>query len=112
MRLRPAVGFGKRTSLELAKMFLCQLHELLMRKTARRGDQNILRRVVTAIVTLHAIAVEAADGLPCTEDRPPQRMSLPEVAGEDLMDQVLGVIHIHLQLFEDDALFLFDVALL
>ena len=39
-------------------------------------------------------------------------MSLPEIAGEDLVDEVLGIIHIHLQLFENDALFLLDIALL
>ena len=36
-------------------------------------------------------------------------MVLPEVGREDLLHQVIGAIGLHLQLFQDDALFLFDV---
>ena len=36
-------------------------------------------------------------------------MSLPEVLGECLVDQVVGVVFVHLDLFEDDALLADDV---
>src|SRR3984957_13848402 len=36
-------------------------------------------------------------------------MSLPETAGENLVDEVLGIVDLHLQLFEDDAFFLLDI---
>ena len=36
-------------------------------------------------------------------------MVLPETAREDLVNQVLGVVRLHLQLFQDDALLLLDV---
>ncbi len=61
------------------------------------------------MVTLDTIAVEAADGLAGAEDGAAEAVTFPEVAAEEFVGQVFGVIHFHLQLFEDDALFLFDV---
>ena len=36
-------------------------------------------------------------------------MALPEVRRKDLVDQIVRAVRLHLDLFEDDALFLFDV---
>ena len=83
-----------------------------MIQVARRGDQDVRRRVELLIVSLHRVAIEAADGLLGAQNRTPQRVAFPEIAGEDFVDQVFGIIHFHLQLFEDDALFLLDVVLL
>ena len=40
----------------------------------------------------------------------PKRMVLPEILGEQLVDQVVGRVLDHLDLFEDDLLFALDIA--
>src|SRR5579872_1499034 len=112
VRLRAAIGLGERLRLELAEMILCKLDQFLVREAAGRGDQNIFGRVIAVVITIDAVAVEAANGLTGPQNRTPQGMPLPEIAREDLMDEIFGIIHIHLQFFEDDAFFLLDVALL
>ena len=61
------------------------------------------------VVLLDHVAIEAADGLLGPQNRASQRVPFPEAAGEELVDLVLGIVHLHLQLFEDDAFFLLDV---
>ena len=61
------------------------------------------------VVLVDHVAIETADGLLGAQNRASQRVALPEAAGEEFVDLVLGIIHLHLQLFENDALFLLDV---
>ena len=39
----------------------------------------------------------------------PERMVFPEILGEDFVDQVVGIVLVHLDLFEDDAALAADV---
>src|SRR5215471_11488791 len=55
------------------------------------------------------IALEAFHGLLGAEDRLAQRMILPEVLSEDFVDEVVRVVLVHLDLFENDAPFADDV---
>src|SRR6185369_3419321 len=109
--LRPSIGLGHRLRLQRAEMVFGKLYQFLVRQAAGRCDQNILGSVIAPVVAFHAIAIETADGLPGPQNWTPQRMALPKVTGENFVDQVLGVVDIHLELFENDALFLLDVAL-
>ena len=52
--------------------------------------------------------IEAADGLRGAQDRFAERMVLPEILGEELVDQDVGIVLVDLDLFEDDAAFALD----
>ena len=43
------------------------------------------------------------------QDGPPQRVPLPEALGEELVDEVVGRVLDHLDLFEDHPLLALDV---
>ncbi len=58
---------------------------------------------------LRRLAGEAGDGLRRAQDRAAERLVLEEALGEDLVHQVVGVVLVHLDLFEDDALFAGEV---
>ncbi len=51
------------------------------------------------------LLVEAGDGLGGAEDGTAEGVALPEVLGEGFVNEVVGVVLVHLDLFEDDALF-------
>ena len=53
--------------------------------------------------------IEGADAGGRAEDRPAERMIGPETLREDLVDEIIGRVLDHLDLFEDDFLFALDV---
>ena len=55
------------------------------------------------------LLIEARDGLRGAEDGTAERITLPELLGENLVDQVVRIVLVHLDLFEDDALLACDV---
>ena len=52
---------------------------------------------------MDGILIEAPHRLLGSQDRLAQRVVLEEILGEDLMHQVVGIVLIHLDLFQDDA---------
>src|SRR5579864_6122449 len=57
----------------------------------------------------NGLLLEPLYSLPRPQDRLPQRVILPEILGKDLVDQVIGVVLVHLDLFYDHAAFTRDV---
>ena len=49
------------------------------------------------------IALEALHCFLRAQDRLAQRMILPEVLGKDFVDEIVGIVFVHLDLFHDDA---------
>ena len=78
---------------------------------AGRGDQQIGRRVDTAIVILHHRLIEALDGFAGTQNRFAERMVFPEIRRKNLVYQIIRAVGVHLDFFENDALFLLDIFL-
>ncbi len=90
------------------KVLGCQVDNPRMLQPARRGNHNILRNVNIPVIAVERVAIKAFDGRLATKNGPSQRMVAPEVADERLVHQVLRVIHLHLQLFQNDALLLLN----
>ncbi len=53
--------------------------------------------------------LEALHGFFGAQDRLAERMILPEILGKDFVDEIVGIIFVHLDLFDDHAAFADDV---
>jgi hypothetical protein len=88
-----------------------QVAHLVVLDVAGRRDDQVRRAVGAREIRPQPLAGERLDGFLRAEDRAAERMVGPEVLGEQLMDQIVGRILDHLDLFEDDLLFPIDVFL-
>ena len=94
---------------ERFEMLARQVHHALVRQIAGRREQQIRRRIDRAIVTPNHLAVETLHRFARAQNRLAQRMILPEIRREDLVDQIIRTVRLHLELFEDHAFFLVDI---
>jgi hypothetical protein len=72
-------------------------------QVASCSNDDVSRLDVATVVMLQQRLVEPADRILCPQNRLSQRMILLEILGEDLMDEVIGIVLIHLDLFEYHA---------
>src|ERR1700722_16452502 len=86
-----------------------QVDQRIVLQISRRGKQQVRRSVDRPIVLVDHLPVEALDGFARAQNRLAQGMVLPEVGGEDFVDQGVGAVRVHLDLFQNDALFLVDI---
>src|SRR5205814_5097258 len=70
---------------------------------------QISGRKPLAVKIKHYRLVESSHGLLGSEDRLAQRMIFPEILGEDLVDQIVRAVLVHLDFFQDHAAFASDV---
>ena len=61
-------------------------------------------REAAGVVVEDGCLVEAGDGFDGAEDGAAEGVALPEFLREELVDEVVGVVFVHLDFFEDDAL--------
>ena len=109
VRVRRLVGRRRRARRQLLKILARQANQRLVREIAGRRYDHVGGRVDGGIIIAHGGLIELADGLGRAQDRLAQRMVFPEVGREDLLHQVIGAIGLHLDLFQNDALFFLDV---
>jgi hypothetical protein len=88
-----------------------EVHDLLVRDVADRRDDQVGRRVGVAEIVPQPRAREPLHRLLRAENRTSERVVLPEVLGEHLVNQVVGRVLDHLDLFEDDLLLALDIVL-
>jgi hypothetical protein len=92
-------GFGVEVArrLEVAKFLLRKIEHLLRRKpilkTAKKG-----------------FAAEIADGFGSAKYGAAEGMFRPEAASENVVEEIFGIVQIHLDFFEDDLALFVDVA--
>src|SRR5262245_26669870 len=80
-----------------------------MLKMTGGGDHQIPRREFFAIEVEQRGLLQAAYRFFRSQDRLAERMILPEALDEDLMDEVIRIVFIHLDLLKDHPLFTGDV---
>ena len=95
--------------LHVSEMFGHQFHELLVLQMPGGGDDHVSGRKTLPVEIQHRIALEFPDRVLGPQDRLAERMILPEILGEDFVDQVVGIVLVHLYFFEDDAALAADV---
>ena len=86
-----------------------EVHDPVVGDVARDRDHDPRRHVLLAEVGEHRVAVVAAHGLTRAEDRAPEGVALPELPGEEVVDQVVGRVLHHLDLLEHDRLFALEL---
>ncbi len=91
------------------EMFGHQFHELLVLQMTCGGDDHVAGRKTLLVEIQHRIALELLDRVLGPQDGLAQGMILPEILGEDLVDQVVRIVLVHLYFFEDDAALAADV---
>ena len=80
-----------------------QIDERVVFEIAGRGEDHVGAREVLAVVVEQGVLLEAAYGLLGPQNRFAQGVVLPEILGKDLVHQVVGIVLVHLDLFENDA---------
>src|SRR2546422_865793 len=76
---------------------------------ARDRDHDAWRHVLLAEVGEHRRAIVTVHRLARAEDRASERMALPELCGEEVMDQVVGRVLHHLDLLEHNRLYALEL---
>src|SRR5215470_16651821 len=95
--------------LKRRKAFADQIGKLLVIQVPGSRDDHVVRRKALPVKLEHALLIKRAYRFLGTQDRLAQRMVFPEILGEDLMHQVIGIVLIHLDFFQDYALFPGDI---
>jgi len=67
------------------------------------GYDNIAGREPVGIGVEHGLALEFLYGFFGPQDGFAERMIFPEVLGEDFVDEIIGIVFVHFNFFEDDA---------
>ena len=88
---------------ERAEVARDQLDEAVVLDVAGRGENHVAGLEALLEEADQRVLLEAADGFAGAEDGLAERMALPEILHEDFMDQRVGIVLVHLDLFEDHA---------
>ena len=105
------VGGRVRAGLERTEFLLDKGYEFVVVEVAGSGEDHVLRGKAALMVAEDGIASEAGDSFGGAEDRTSDGMILPEFSGECFVDEVVGVVLVHLNFFQDDALLALKVGL-
>ena len=103
------VGDGRAARRDVGEGPLDQRADLRMLEVADRGDDEVRRDVGVGEVAAQRGLIEGRHRVGLTENRPAERVIGPEPAGEQLVDEVVGRVLDHLDLFEDDLLLALDL---
>ena len=100
---------GSPTAVMRAELLRNQIADALVLEIAHGRYDQVARRIRIGKVAAEQIGVERLDGIAGAEDRAAERVVLPEALGEELVDQIVGRVLDHLDLFDDDLLLALDV---
>src|SRR4029077_6073429 len=107
-RIRDGSGgiFKRARGTEIAELTLDEIQHFFVRDAARGGDDEMMGSEKIAEALDEMFAVEGANGLRSAENGAAERMLGPKAARENIMEKIFGVVHVHLDFFEDNlALF-------
>ena len=95
--------------LHVLKVLGHEIDEGRMFEVAGGGDDDVAGSKAVGVGIEHGLPLKTLHGLLGAENRLAQGMILPEILREDLVDEVIRIVLIHLDLFDDDAAFARDV---
>jgi len=104
-------GFGIEMPgrLQVAKFLLREVKYLLVGDIASGGDDDMIGSKPILKAAKKGFAAEIADGFRSTENGTAEGMFRPKAAGENVVEEIFGIVQIHLDFFEDDLAFLLHV---
>jgi len=109
MSSRSGVGFGRTAGREMAEITLDQLEDLIVGDVAGGRHDEMAGGEPVAEAGAERIATELLDGGRSAKNGAAERVLGPETARENVMEEVFGIVHVHLDFFEDDLALFFHV---
>jgi len=103
------VIFKRSRGTEIPEFALNEVQNFFVRYVARGGDDEMIGGKPVAEALDEMFAIEGANGFRRAENGAAQRMLGPKAARENIVEKIFGVVHVHLDFFEDDLAFLADV---
>src|SRR5579871_1468880 len=94
---------------QVAEFFFDEIENLLVGDVAGSGDQDVIGREPVLEAAAQGRLIEFADGFRGSEKGATERMLGPEAAGKNVVEEIFGIVEIHLDLFEDHLAFFADV---
>src|SRR5258708_3462435 len=101
--------FGRRT-VEAVALWLHavevpghEFYEAFMTQGAGGSDDYVSRHKTSAIEVRDGFALESLDRVPGPQNWTSEGMVLPEILGEDFMDQIVGAVLVHLDFFQNHS---------
>jgi len=94
---------------EMTELLLDEVNNSLVSDVAGRGDEEMIRREPFAETILQDFGREFFDGFRRAENRAAKGMLGPEAARKGFVKEIFGVVHVHLDFFEDNLLLVLDV---
>ena len=111
VRNRRGVRLPRRARRQRPVIFPHQVHQMPMFQITRRRHNHVVGHVVAPEVLPQRLLFQPLDAFLGPQDGFAQRVVLPEILGEYLVDQVIGVVLVHLQLFQHHPSFPGNVAI-
>ena len=96
--------------LKVAKLLLREIEDLLVGNVARSGDDDVIGRKPILKTAKKRFAAEITNGFRSAEDGTTEGMFGPEAASKNVMEEIFGIVQIHLDFFEDDLALFINVA--
>jgi len=93
----------------MLEMFGDEFNEMLVIEVSGGADDEIAGGKVVPVEAGDDGALELLHGLARAQNRQAEGVVFPETLREDFVDEVVGVVLIHFDFFEDDAAFFGDV---
>jgi len=106
---RSRIAIGMLGGRQMAEFLLHQFENLLVGDVAGGGYEEVASSEPILETGAKTFAVKLADGLRSTKDRTAEGMLRPKAASEDIVEEILGIVEIHLDLFENDLALFLDV---
>jgi hypothetical protein len=100
-----SVGAG----LHVLEVLRDQIHEPLVVNVSRGCDDQVSWIESPLVRIKHHLLLECPDGLLGAENRLSQRVIFPEVLREDFMHEIVRIVLVHLDFFQDHAPFSADI---
>ena len=98
--------FERARGTEIAELALDEVQNFFVRYVSRGGDDEMIGGKPIAEALDEMFAVESANGFRGAENGTAKRMLGPKAARKNVVKEILGVVHVHLDFFEDDLAFL------
>src|ERR1051325_9778398 len=91
------------------EMLADQIHKMLMIQMSSRSNDHVPRNKTLSIKIDDRCALEAPNRIAGAQNRTAERVVFPKVLSKDFMNEVVGIVLIHLDFFQDDTAFTRDV---
>jgi len=103
--VRRAVAFGPAIGLYGAEFALNKFQHAVVRDIAGGGDDQMIGRKPVLETRAKSFTIEFLYRFRRAQDGAAERMFRPEAAREKVVQQILGIVQVHLDFFENDLAF-------